>query len=286
MDLRLDRVSHAYGATQVLEGIDLDIPSGRIVCLVGPSGCGKSTLLRFLGGLERPAEGRILQLGDPPEGCLNPLTYIFQDFALLPWRSVRGNVSLVLEDHGIRGARADAVIGEVGEGMSGISPRFIGDEIAEAIMDSMHRGRDFLSPLTTFNHLEGNLENHGSIPQENFETYYRYLELVREEYKERAIEDVRHALAYDVDEIQRQGEKYMDHVMAYIDDDTVEDELTGREQEPDETFLRSVEEKLDVPSDRIGALYGPSHAEEVAEGRPTTVVAAAPDEAAQDAAFS
>ncbi|WP_135303069.1 PrkA family serine protein kinase [Haloarcula amylovorans] len=139
---------------------------------------------------------------------------------------------------------------EIGEGMEGVSPRFIGDEIAEAIMDSMHRDRDFLSPLTTFNHLEGNLENHGSIDEESFDEYYRFLELVREEYKERAIEDVRHALAYDMDEIQRQGEKYMDHVMAYIDDDTVEDELTGREQEPDEQFLRSVEEKLNLPEDR------------------------------------
>ena len=139
---------------------------------------------------------------------------------------------------------------DIGEGMDGVSPRFIGDEIAEAIMDSMHRSRDFLSPLTTFNHLEGNLENHGSIDDESFDQYYRFLELVREEYKERAIEDVRHALAYDMDEIQRQGEKYMDHVMAYIDDDTVEDELTGREQEPDEQFLRSVEEKLNLPEDR------------------------------------
>jgi len=139
---------------------------------------------------------------------------------------------------------------EIGEGMVGISPRFIGDEIAEAIMDSKHRSRGFLSPLTVFNFFEENLEHHGSVPEENFDTYYRYLETVREEYKERAIEDVRHALAYDVDEIQRQGEKYMDHVMAYIDDQTVEDELTGREQEPDETFLRSVEEKLDVPEDR------------------------------------
>ena len=139
---------------------------------------------------------------------------------------------------------------DIAEGMDGVSPRFIGDEIAEAIMDSMHRSRGFLSPLLTFNHLEGNLENHGSISAEMFETYYRYLELVREEYKKRAIEDVRHALAYDVDEIQRQGEKYMDHVMAYIDDDTVEDEITGREQEPDEQFLRSVEEKLQLPEDR------------------------------------
>ncbi|MEF8855339.1 MAG: serine protein kinase PrkA, partial [Haloarculaceae archaeon] len=139
---------------------------------------------------------------------------------------------------------------DVGEGMSGVSPRFVGDEIAEAIMDSMHRDREFLSPLTTFNHLEENLEHHGSISPDAFEEYYRYLELTREEYRERAIEDVRHALAYDIDEIQRQGEKYMDHVMAYIDDTTVEDEITGREQEPDEQFLRSVEEKLELPEDR------------------------------------
>ncbi|MFQ3319678.1 MAG: serine protein kinase [Natronomonas sp.] len=174
-----------------------------------------------------------------------------------------GNISIVqkakayngeideAEDIDVKKLRDEAAeIADIGEGMDGISPRFIGDEIAEAIMDSMHRSRMFLSPLTTFNHLEENLENHGSIPEENFETYYRYLEFVREEYKERAIEDVRHALAYDLDEIQRQGEKYMDHVMAYIDDDTVEDEITGREQEPDEKFLRDVEEKLNVPEDR------------------------------------
>ncbi|MFC3478937.1 PrkA family serine protein kinase [Halobacterium litoreum] len=136
------------------------------------------------------------------------------------------------------------------EGMSGVSPRFVGDEIAGAIMESMDRDRGFLSPLTVFNRLEEHVGQHGSILEENVEGYRRHLELVREEYKERAIEDVRHALAYDLDEIQRQGEKYMDHVMAYIDDDTVADELTGREQEPDETFLRAVEEQLGVPQDR------------------------------------
>lgn len=113
MDIRLDGISHAYGETEVLRDISLDVASGQIVCLVGPSGCGKSTLLRFLGGLERPSAGRVLQLGTPPEGCLNPLTYVFQDFALLPWRSVRGNISLVLEDHGIRGAKADEIIADV-----------------------------------------------------------------------------------------------------------------------------------------------------------------------------
>jgi len=113
MDIRLESISHSYGDTEVLRDIDLEIPTGRIVCLVGPSGCGKSTLLRFIGGLERPTSGRVLQLGKQPEGCLNPLTYVFQDFALLPWRSVRGNISLVLEDHGIRGARARQITDDV-----------------------------------------------------------------------------------------------------------------------------------------------------------------------------
>jgi len=110
MDIRLDNISHSYGATEVLRNISLEIPSGQIICLVGPSGCGKSTLLRFIGGLELPQSGKVLQLGETPKDCLNPLTFVFQDFALLPWRTVRGNVSLVLEDHGIRGAEADAVI--------------------------------------------------------------------------------------------------------------------------------------------------------------------------------
>ena len=113
MELRLDGISHRYGETEILRDVSLAIPAGRIVCLVGPSGCGKSTLLRFIGGLERPSGGRVLQLGEPPPGCLNPLTYVFQDFALLPWRTVRGNISLVLEDHGIRGEAADTIIADV-----------------------------------------------------------------------------------------------------------------------------------------------------------------------------
>ncbi len=113
MDIRLDGISHSYGKLEVLRDIDLHIPSGRIVCLVGPSGCGKSTLLRFVGGLERPTLGRVLQMGAPPEKCLNPFTFIFQDFALLPWRNVRQNVSLVLEDRGISGEERDRIIADV-----------------------------------------------------------------------------------------------------------------------------------------------------------------------------
>ena len=113
MDLHLQNISHFYDDVEVLRGIDLEINQGQIVCIVGPSGCGKSTLLRFIGGLERPSSGQVIQIGQPPSGSLNPLTYIFQDFALLPWRSVWGNVSLVLEDHGIKGAAAENIISDV-----------------------------------------------------------------------------------------------------------------------------------------------------------------------------
>ena len=113
MELIIDHVGHDYAETQVLRDISFTVKRGEIVCIVGPSGCGKSTLLRFIGGLERPDTGQVLAAGDPPAGSLNPLTYIFQDFALLPWRTVEGNISLVLEDHGIRGDAARAIIDDV-----------------------------------------------------------------------------------------------------------------------------------------------------------------------------
>lgn len=113
MDLRLDNVGHHYGDMPVMQNIDLVIPAEKIVCIVGPSGCGKSTLLRLIGGLERPTTGRVVQIGLPPAGSINPLTYIFQDFALLPWRTVEGNISLVLEDHAITGKQAEDIISDV-----------------------------------------------------------------------------------------------------------------------------------------------------------------------------
>ncbi len=99
MELDLRHVSHDYGGVPVLDDISLTVHEGEILCIVGPSGCGKSTLLRLIGGLERPAGGEVLAIGPLPEGCLNPLTFVFQDFALLPWRSAAGNISLALEDH-------------------------------------------------------------------------------------------------------------------------------------------------------------------------------------------
>jgi NitT/TauT family transport system ATP-binding protein len=101
LELEAAGISHGYGDLLVLDGIDLRVREGEIVAVIGPSGCGKSTLLSILGGILRPSRGEVRLRGRTPAGCLNPLTYVFQDFALLPWRGVRGNVELVLEHHGL-----------------------------------------------------------------------------------------------------------------------------------------------------------------------------------------
>ena len=101
MDVIVDIKRHAYDELTVLEEIGLELRSGEIVAIIGPSGCGKSTLLGLIGGILQPTEGRVLLHGEAPPDCLNPLTFVFQDFALLPWRSVAANVSLPLEHHGL-----------------------------------------------------------------------------------------------------------------------------------------------------------------------------------------
>jgi NitT/TauT family transport system ATP-binding protein len=113
MDLHLEAVSHNYDELSVLNDINLEIIHREIVCIVGPSGCGKSTLLRIIGGLEKPRSGQVLQLGEPPANSLNPLTFIFQDFALLPWRSVSGNISLALEEHDLSKSAKEQIIQDV-----------------------------------------------------------------------------------------------------------------------------------------------------------------------------
>lgn len=97
MELVVHSVSHDFGDLAVLRDVSFRMASGEILALVGPSGCGKSTMLAIIGGLLRPERGKVSTIGAPPDGSFNPMTFVFQDFALLPWRSVADNVGFVLE---------------------------------------------------------------------------------------------------------------------------------------------------------------------------------------------
>ena len=95
----LGSVVKAYGATQVIHGIDLEINTGEFVVFVGPSGCGKSTLLRMIAGLEDITSGEIAIGGTvvthlPPRS--RDIAMVFQDYALYPHKSVFENMAFGL----------------------------------------------------------------------------------------------------------------------------------------------------------------------------------------------
>ncbi|WP_030864715.1 ABC transporter ATP-binding protein [Streptomyces sp. NRRL F-2747] len=95
--LRLDGVRLGHpGGRAVLDGLDLDVRPGEVLAVVGPSGCGKSTLLRTLAGLLPPLAGAVTQDGAPVTRPAADRALVFQDDALLPWRTARANVELPL----------------------------------------------------------------------------------------------------------------------------------------------------------------------------------------------
>ncbi|GGV67731.1 putative nitrate ABC transporter, ATP-binding protein [Streptomyces longisporoflavus] len=116
--LTLRDASIGRQGTPVLEGLALDIAPGEILTVVGPSGCGKSTLLRTLAGLLPPLAGEVDRDGIPITGPDAERALIFQDDALLPWRTLRANVELPLAIKGVgrreRRARAEGWLERVG----------------------------------------------------------------------------------------------------------------------------------------------------------------------------
>ena len=96
MDLIADHIHHRFGELEVLDDVSFTVSPGEVVAIVGPSGCGKSTLLSILGGLLQSSAGAAALRGAPPAGSLNPLTFVLQDFALLPWATVEENVEFPL----------------------------------------------------------------------------------------------------------------------------------------------------------------------------------------------
>lgn len=103
--LTLRGVTLGRAGVPVLDGVDLDVVPGEILTVVGPSGCGKSTLLRTLAGLLPALGGEVSQDGEPVTAPRADRALVFQDDALLPWRTVRANVELPLAIQGV--ARAE-----------------------------------------------------------------------------------------------------------------------------------------------------------------------------------
>ena len=121
--LELDHVSRDFTTPdgrgyRALDDISLSIPAGSFIAIVGPSGCGKSTLLNIAAGLLMPSAGEVRVDGEPLTGLNRRATYMFQQDALLPWKTVRENVALGLTLGGTAKpgahARADAWLERVG----------------------------------------------------------------------------------------------------------------------------------------------------------------------------
>jgi len=96
--------------TEALRDIDLTVADGSFVALLGPSGCGKSTLLRLLAGLDRPTAGALEWSGHPP--AAGDTGFVFQEPTLLPWASVRDNVTLPLRLAGQARAKPSAAVAD------------------------------------------------------------------------------------------------------------------------------------------------------------------------------
>lgn len=115
--MSMHKVNLSYDASSperrlILENITLGVREGEFLCIVGPSGSGKTTLLRMLAGLVRPTAGEVRFRGQVVSSPSRERAIIFQDYskALLPWRTVAGNIALSLEAEGIRPADQQPIV--------------------------------------------------------------------------------------------------------------------------------------------------------------------------------
>ena len=120
--IQLKSVRKAFGAVNVINGVDLDVKNGEFAVFVGPSGCGKSTLLRLIAGLEDVTSGEVLidgkdatDVGPAKRG----LAMVFQSYALYPHMSVRGNIAFALK---MAGEKADVIEKKVQKGRNDPEP--------------------------------------------------------------------------------------------------------------------------------------------------------------------
>jgi len=121
--IEIARVSHEYASNSqehdlVLSDVNFTIAENDVVALLGPSGCGKSTLIRVLSGLIQPTKGSVSYRGERLHGVSPGVAMVFQNFALFPWLTVRGNILLPIEHlpPAEQQARLETVLATVGLG--------------------------------------------------------------------------------------------------------------------------------------------------------------------------
>ncbi|OHV81959.1 ABC transporter ATP-binding protein [Ensifer sp. LCM 4579] len=90
----IDSVTMSFGAYVAVKDVNLSVADGEFLAIVGPTGCGKSTILNAIAGLLKPASGTVAIDGQPVRGVQNDIGYLFQQDALLPWKTALENVEL------------------------------------------------------------------------------------------------------------------------------------------------------------------------------------------------
>ncbi|MBF0161383.1 MAG: ATP-binding cassette domain-containing protein [Magnetococcales bacterium] len=110
--LRLQGLSKSYGTHKVLDGIQLEVAQGEFVAILGFSGTGKSTLIGLIAGLIRPDAGEITLREKPIRGPGPDRGVVFQNYALMPWMTVRENVALAVRGEGLNAVQRAAVVDE------------------------------------------------------------------------------------------------------------------------------------------------------------------------------
>ncbi len=137
------------------------------------------------------------------------------------------------------------------EGMQGISPRYIQDKVSNCLVaDAAIQDRS-INPFMLLNELESGLSHHSLISDEEIKKHYReLLNVVREEYEDIVKTEVQRAISADEDAIKRLCANYIENVRAYTQHEKVRNKYTGRDEEPDERLMRSIEEKIDIPDSR------------------------------------
>ncbi|MDR9759918.1 sn-glycerol-3-phosphate import ATP-binding protein UgpC [Rhizobium redzepovicii] len=111
-------VKKNYGAVPAVKGINLSVADGELIVLVGPSGCGKSTLLRMVAGLETISEGDVEIAGrnvNKAEPADRDIAMVFQNYALYPHMTVRGNLEYGLKNRGTERAEINRRVAEAAE---------------------------------------------------------------------------------------------------------------------------------------------------------------------------